>query len=157
MIGADQNLSTIQVKKKPLSQSLGVTTPQYLGEDTVEDAQNNVIAQGYRNPRVQARRGFSNSKYTAAQQGIQDAMSLSQAANQAAGIGAEAQAFNAQLRDQHAQMRDQNLANRRSHDLAIHDALMNQRHQERQVNQQLRLGHENQRDSLKYSLLGRML
>jgi hypothetical protein len=159
MIGADTQLQpgTIQIKRKPLANALGVTPPRYVSEGTVQDAQNNAIAQGYRTPRVQAGRGFSNSKYTRAQQGIQDAASMGAAANQAAAIGAEAEAYNASIRDQYDQMRDSTLANRRSHDLSIHDALMGHRNNERQMNQQLQLGNETQRDRLKYSLLGRML
>ena len=159
MIGADTQLQpgAIQIKRKPLANSLGVTPPRYVSEGAVQDAQNNAIAQGYRTPRVQAGRGFSNSKYTKAQQGIQDAAALGAAANQAAAIGAEAEAYNSSLRDQYDQMRDSTLANRRSHDLSIHDALMGHRNNERQVDQQLRLGNEAQKDRLKYSLLGRML
>ena len=159
MIGADTQLQpgTIQIKRKPLANSLGVTPPRYVSEGAVQDAQNNAIAQGHRTPRVQAGRGFSNSKYTKAQQGIQDAAALGAAANQAAAIGAEAEAYNSSLRDQYDQMRDSTLANRRSHDLSIHDALMGHRNNERQMNQQLQLGNETQRDRLKYSLLGRML
>ena len=159
MIGADTQLQpgTIQIKRKPLANALGVTPPRYVSEGTVQDAQNSAIAQGYRTPRVQAGRGFSNSKYTRAQQGMQDAASMGAAANQAAAIGAEAEAYNSSLRDQYDQMRDSTLANRRSHDLSIHDALMGHRSNERQVDQQLRLGNEAQRDRLKYSLLGRML
>lgn len=159
MIGSDQSLSpgSVQIKKRPLANALGIKPPQYLSDDTVQDAQNNAIAQGYRTGRVQARRGFSNSKYTATQQGLQDAASLGQAAQKAAGIGAEAQAFNAAQRDQHNQMKDAALASRRGHDLALHDALLAQRNQTQQLDQQYRLGEEVQRDRLKYSLLGRMV
>lgn len=160
MIGAEASLTpqSSQQKKKPLANALGnVRAPSYVSEGTIEDAQNNIIAQGYRTPRVQARRGFSNSKYTASQQGLQDAAALGQASSQAAGVAAEAQAFNASLRDQYDQLRDKTLADRRSHDLMIHDALMAYQNQGKQYAQGLRLGNEVQKENLRQSLLGRML
>ena len=159
MIGSDPGLSParIQIGSKPLANALGIQGPQYVGENAIADAQNNAIAKGYQTPRVQARQGFSNGRNVATRQGLQDAASLSQAANQAAGIGAETQAYNASLRDQHSQMRDKTLADRRSGDLAIHDALLARRNSGQQVAQQLRLDNEVQKDRLKYSLLGRMI
>lgn len=159
MIGSDQGLSParIQIQQRPLATALGVTPPQYIQDSTVQDARNNAIALGYQTPRVQARRGFSNGRNVATRQGLQDAAALSQAATAAAGIDAEAQAFNASQRDQHDQLRDRTLASRRANDLSIHDALMSRRNSVQQQDQQLRLNDDVNRQRLKYALLGKMI
>jgi hypothetical protein len=126
MIGSDQRLSpsTVQISSKPLSSSLGVKSPRYISDSTTESAANNAQARGYRNKRLQAGKGLSNSAGTRYQQEVQDTMALQKAAMNASNIRLEDQATNAAMKTGYQQQMDAARHNRNMNDASIQSALL---------------------------------
>lgn len=119
MIGSQPNLTPQQATPRvnPFADMSGLAPPRKLQDQTVQAAANNAMAQGYQQgyvrPATQTKAGFSvnaRDKMRAAQQ---QAQGMAEGAQAAAGIQADADAFNYQ-QDQAAQQRQESrlIANR---------------------------------------------
>jgi len=102
MIGAQPGFRPAQAapKKNPMADLSGLRQPRKISDGTTEDAANNALAsgfqQGYARPGQMAQAGFSAGAQQGMRAGQQQAVGQAQGAQQAAGIRAEDQMFNAQ-------------------------------------------------------------
>lgn len=110
MISSDFRLTPGKAAPKahPASELAGISPPRKIADATTESAANNAIAAGYRSgyirPGQMAGQGFSAGAQQQMRAAQQQAAGVAQGAQQAAGIRAEDQAFNAEQQAKYEQL-----------------------------------------------------
>lgn len=164
MIGGSPTLragSALQ-QRAPVSALAGLSRPRYVADSTTESAANNAIAQGYQKGNARAsmqsmdRAGFSRGAMEKMRAGQAEAAGIAEGASQAAGIRADDQATNDDLRAQFEQMRDQRLNDHFGIQTGMQGANFAKRFAAKQNQWNLRVAQQRASNSLRLALLQMM-